>query len=660
MTVVRIPPELESDFAWLDALISRAVLAMRMRRALSAQEFHGMRVSDEQIDAALAGQGRPPPWPDAAAEYALSPRLTKLCKTLNLSATEGRVLLLGLTTQIDRRYEAVFAYLNDAVTLRSPTIDLALRVFEGLPDVAEALAPGGRLARIGAITTAPLPHPGGWRARSFLASDLIALHLLDVPLLSALNGLEHVQSAHEDDKLTGTHHPAGQGKAPLIHVTGPNAELGTATGARLLEGYGLAPVLAKDATADPNGHARALELLTRLEPTGIMLLGDNEALVEAALSRWPSDRPLVVVGGPRPRATTRPILSREAEVPKPEVAAQHWAKLGACSPETADKLAHAYAFGPDQIERIAQTARLHGGGDTALSDAARAARSVDFGPLAQHIDSQRPLDDLVFAAPTRAALDDVTAAISHRHKVLGDWGFGRARGGGALSALFTGPPGTGKTIAAAALASEAGLNLYRIDLSAVVDKYIGETEKNLERVFDAASDTDCVLLFDEADALFGKRSETRDARDRYANQEVSYLLQRIESLPPGMIVILTTNLAKNMDQAFLRRLTHIVDFPRPTAELRQLIWENIFPAQTPVNDDLPYRNIAREFDLSGGEIRQIALDAAFRAASADRAVSVADLRAALRRHFEKLGSSVPDQALRALDPPPKARLKKAV
>ena len=235
--------------------------------------------------------------------------------------------------------------------------------------------------------------------------------------------------------------------------------------------------------------------------------------------------------------------------------------------------------------------------------------------LAERIEAIATWDDLVLPLPQKRILRAIAAQVKQRSQVYGQWGFGGqgSRGLG-MSALFAGVSGTGKTMAAEVLARALALDLYRIDLSAVVSKYIGETEKNLRRVFDAAESGSVILLFDEADALFGKRSEVKDSHDRYANMEVSYLLQRMEAYQG--LAILTTNLKDTLDTAFLRRLRFIIKFPFPDAAQRQEIWQRAFPKDTPVHE-LDLAKLAR-LNVAGGNIRNIALNAAFLAAADDR------------------------------------------
>jgi ATPase family associated with various cellular activities (AAA) len=260
--------------------------------------------------------------------------------------------------------------------------------------------------------------------------------------------------------------------------------------------------------------------------------------------------------------------------------------------------------------------------DATLWNAVRSLGRPKLDDLAQRIEPAAGWDDLILPGPQKAALHQIAAHARQRLRVYQEWGFGgkSARGLG-IAALFAGESGTGKTMAAEVLASELHLDLYRIDLSSVVSKYIGETEKNLRRVFDAAEDSGAILLFDEADALFGKRSEVRDSHDRYANIEVSYLLQRMEAYRG--LAILTTNMKSALDTAFQRRLRFVVHFPFPDQEHRLEIWRQIFPKATPVKA-LDYAKLAR-LHVAGGNIRNIALNAAFTAAEAGEPVSMSHL-----------------------------------
>ncbi len=273
------------------------------------------------------------------------------------------------------------------------------------------------------------------------------------------------------------------------------------------------------------------------------------------------------------------------------------------------------------------------------ADLYAAARSESGGGLArlvQKIEPSYTWDDIVLPRRQMQALREICAAVRFRHVVHTVWGFDRKLAlGKGLTALFSGSSGTGKTMASQVIAHELGLDLYRIDLSSVVSKYIGETEKNLSQIFRAAEASNTILFFDEADALFGKRSEVKDAHDRYANIEVAYLLQKMEEYRG--VAILATNLSRNMDDAFARRLSHTVEFPFPDAAHRERIWRQVFPQAAPVGADVDFPFLAGQFQLSGGNIRNVALTAAFMAASDGGVIGMRQLIAATARELEKLG-----------------------
>jgi ATP-dependent 26S proteasome regulatory subunit len=282
--------------------------------------------------------------------------------------------------------------------------------------------------------------------------------------------------------------------------------------------------------------------------------------------------------------------------------------------------------------RLAARVAPPGSGVT-VTDRVRRVAAGHLDTLARRMSLSRGWDDLVLPADQQAQLRELVARHRFRGRVYDDWRF-LARPSSGLVALFSGPSGTGKTLAAEVIAADLGLDAYKIDLSSVVSKYIGETEKNLGRIFDAAASADLVLFFDEADSLFGKRSEVSDARDRYANIEVSYLLQRLESYDG--IVILATNLQRNIDAAFVRRLSLAVEFPLPERPERRRIWRGAFPGDAPTRDvDLDF--LADSFKVSGGVIRNAALGAAFLAAADRQVITMEHLALALKREFQKAG-----------------------
>jgi SpoVK/Ycf46/Vps4 family AAA+-type ATPase len=268
-----------------------------------------------------------------------------------------------------------------------------------------------------------------------------------------------------------------------------------------------------------------------------------------------------------------------------------------------------------------------------LWDACLASTRPGLDTLAQRLELKVAWEDLVLPDDEMNTLRQVADQVKQRNKVYEEWGFARKMNRGlGINALFAGESGTGKTMAAEVIANSLRLHLYRIDLSAVVSKYIGETEKNLRLLFDAAEEGRAILLFDEADALFGKRSEVKDSHDRYANIEISYLLQRIEAYRG--LAILATNMLNALDTAFMRRLRFVVKFPFPSVADRKRIWQKVFPADMP-REGLDYDRLAR-LSLTGGSIHNVALNSAFMAAQASTPVQMPLILSAARSEFRKL------------------------
>jgi SpoVK/Ycf46/Vps4 family AAA+-type ATPase len=271
-----------------------------------------------------------------------------------------------------------------------------------------------------------------------------------------------------------------------------------------------------------------------------------------------------------------------------------------------------------------------------LVAACRAHSNRKLGELAQQVKAPYRWNDLVLPADQMGQLHALCDYVRYRSVVYDTWGFDRKLAlGKGLNALFAGPSGTGKTMAAAIVANALAVDLYKIDLSSVVSKYIGETEKNLSRIFAEAESSNAILFFDEADALFGKRSEVRDAHDRYANIEVGYLLQKMEEYTG--IVILATNFRRNMDDAFVRRMHFTIEFPFPNQADRLRIWQQIWPPETPRHPDLDLHFLAERLELAGGHIRNIALAAAFLAAADGEVVTMHHLIRATEREYQKMG-----------------------
>jgi DNA replication protein DnaC len=312
-----------------------------------------------------------------------------------------------------------------------------------------------------------------------------------------------------------------------------------------------------------------------------------------------------------------------------------------------NSLANTYRFTAGQISDTIGVATniTHQGNSNAskrtvdvLQESCRSQSHHKLATLAQKVRCPNSWDDLVLPAARKERLREISNFIKYREVVYVQWGFGRKLTlGRGLNILFTGPSGTGKTMAAGILANEFGHELYKIDLSSVVSKYIGETEKNISKIFAEAATSNAMLFFDEADALFGKRSEIKDAHDRYANIEVNYLLQKMEEHEG--IVILATNLSKNMDDAFLRRMHFTVEFPFPDEQQRYLIWKQMYPEQAPLANNIDYHFLAERMKLPGGNIKNVAVASAFYAAEQKAEVAMSHVMLAAEREYKKIGKS---------------------
>lgn len=309
-------------------------------------------------------------------------------------------------------------------------------------------------------------------------------------------------------------------------------------------------------------------------------------------------------------------------------------------------IAGLYKFNDGQIRSVVERARLRslaltGSADLSESELIAGCReesSQNLAELAVKVETRHSWDYLILPEDQKAQLRELCNHMKYRSHVYENWAYHTRVTAQGLNALFTGPPGTGKTLAASIIANELGLDLYKVDLSTVVSKYIGETEKNLSKIFKEAESSNAILFFDEADSLFGKRSAVRDAHDRYANIQVGYLLQKMEEFP-GM-TILASNLIENIDDAFMRRLHFSVDFPFPAAPEREKIWSVSFPEQAPLADDVDFEKLGRRVKVPGGNIRNIALHAAFHAAADESEITLRHIARAARREYEKEGRSL--------------------
>jgi hypothetical protein len=661
------PPTLHPELERLDRLIAREIQRLRATYEISLDEFRGLYISDEQVDALVrVRHGETDPVAEQPPELIAGAPWARLIERFELDPVERDTLLIAVAPELDRKYETLFAYLNNEVGRRWPTLDLAGRLIGDALAARRVLSPKGVLFQSGLIEPIPESARRPEAAQEFAAATAVGrfLHGLDPAAGPELR--LHAAQPGEAGPLAPMERFVDGQRPPLLVLEGMPGS-GRLRAARSFAAALGRQVLEADlaVTARPAPDVlREAGVWARLENAILFIRGfDEVALAEPATKRRLSAA-LEVLPGPVLAAipfgggvpetlASFPVV--RIVWPEPDMAARHalWSDALAAAghdaePATLDGLAERFHLTPSQIVRAARVASightLDGGGDPIvpagwLFRAAREQSGDALDGLAARM--TRPVDwrDLVLPAATLNRLREVASAVANRELVQRQWGMGRlSLSPDGLAVLFQGASGTGKTMAASAIAGELELDLYRIELAGVVSKYIGETEKNIDRIFRAARRCNAILLFDEADALFGKRSEVKDAHDRYANLEVAYLLQRMEEHDGP--VILTTNLAKNIDQAFARRLHYVVEFPRPNLPARASLWCQMLAPPLPCAVDVDADHLARAFDLTGGEIRNVALDAAFMAAADGRIVTMAHLVSAAARTLQQQGKIV--------------------
>jgi hypothetical protein len=601
-----------------------------------------------------------------AAMHPARPALDVLGAAFDLSPFERDVVVLCAGVELDSSFASLCAQAQGDPQKSFPTFGLALAA---LPEAHwSALTPDAplrhwRLIEIGAggaLTASPM------RIDERVLNFLVGASHLDDRLAGLVERVEQVdelvpsQNALVDRIVRAWSNLSGSA-APIVQLLGEDATSARAIAAAACAELNLR-LAALDARVLPT-EARELDALRRLWEREAVLNGsallldaldldDADAARGAALLSFleRTRSALFCVSHARRRALTRAALALDVQKPSADEQRVLWQHaLGAAAPQLNGKLETLVAqFNLDAPTiRAASANALQDSRDDSLADALWEQCRVYARPrlesLAQRIEPAATWDDIVLPDAQLAILRDIAAHVRQRHTVYETWGWANksARGLG-ISALFAGTSGTGKTMAAEVLANELRLDLYRIDLSAVVSKYIGETEKNLRRVFDAAEEGGALLVFDEADALFGKRSEVKDSHDRYANIEVSYLLQRMEAYRG--LAILTTNLQEALDKAFLRRLRFIVQFPFPDFAQRVEIWRRVFPPQTPT-EGLDHSRLAR-LNIAGGNIRNIALHASFLAADQGKCVRMAHLLSATRSEYAKMDKPLTEIEIR--------------
>jgi ATP-dependent 26S proteasome regulatory subunit len=616
-------------------------------------------------------------------------RLPHLSSVFGLSDFETDILLLALAPELDQRYQKLYSYVQDDVTRKRPTVGLALQLF--CSNLEERII--GRKAfnedsQLFASSLIRLYDDSGEKpapliSRFIKMEQRVVEFLLgddrpDNSLAESGESLRRVMPRFDLDALVlpqnvkalaekfpamaadggpwtcCLHGPRGVGKKTLAEaickalnqsllfidfpgVVGIDIQLRNLVRAGLREAriFGSAVYFNRwhEITANESGRISALHI------------------VEEEIKRFPG---LIFIGShaswqPSDLASHR-FVALELQHPSEQQRQNLWELYlhtngRRVDPEVSPAhLAASFRFTAGQIQQCISSAehhaQLHQGPDFQLSMENLLARCREEATqhlvsFAKQVTPKRSWEDLVLPKDTFAHLREFCQQVRCRAKVYDDWGFGNKLSlGKGLLALFTGVSGTGKTLTAEIMANALGLGLYKVDLSCVVSKYIGETEKNLSRVFQDAQESNAILFFDEADALFGKRTEVKDAHDRYANIEINYLLQRVEEYEG--VIIMSSNMSNNIDPAFLRRMQASIDFPFPDENNRLQIWRGIFPHQTPLADDVDLDFLARKFKITGGNIKNVALAAAFRAAEDGNAVRMEHLILAMKREYQKL------------------------
>ncbi len=612
----------------------------------------------------------------AAAAAGVAIPFLQLAQTFQLAQFDQDALLAALAPELDLRYGKIYGYLNNDPALELATIDLLIDLLAppGLGRLAlvRNLAEEGTLARHHMIEVTPSgsaasslratvrPDAGivAWLFGAYQPSPLLRNHLALEPDREALLWLltpelhqAMAEAAQSDDLL-------------ILHG---RDQLSQQSACAVLSALADRPLLVLDLESTQRASV-ALSVAIELTLRDALLTGaiplfvgwesasQSNALTQALVDRIVNFSGLLVLSSAaqwQPRAVARNRRIRSFAFPvavavERRTLLEHFLEdAGVAAIEVGDltTLAGQFSLTGEQWRDVVASAQ-----DTAaqthtplnqehLYAAARETSSPELLNLGHKINPRFDWDDLVLPSEPTAILHEIVETVRRRAFVLEEWGLGKSLVSSAGTAvLFSGPPGTGKTMAAEVLARHLGLDLYKIDLSGIISKYIGETEKNLEQVFAEAEDSNAILFFDEADAIFGKRSEVSDAHDRHANIEISYLLQRMESY--NGVTILATNLRGNLDEAFFRRIHFAVDLPFPEVADRVRIWLALFPRGVPCAPDIDLEVMARRFRFAGGNIRNVLVSAAYLAAANGGQMNQAHLLHGARREMQKMGRMV--------------------
>ncbi len=575
-----------------------------------------------------------------------------LVRELELQPVDCFVLALALSAVVDSAAGTVFAACLNDPNRQIPTLALAQRLWDAPQEILPLADPAHSLSRYGLLASAPVEWEAPLNVPATVARQLL---FPDTALPAALQSLSPAAQSPPDDieiKLAVARlKSAAQDRSRIVPLLGARTSPLAQTAAHVAAQLGCKaaqPVLG----VRVNDVAALMTLawlrgLALYLPFSLLGCDANDRHEHSATLPLPA-LPLTVFVGIDDRSALKRLPAAHVfpalTVPTLDYRARlaRWhsglplAQRDVEMERAIADCARRFRYEGESIECICQSLKALGRPPRAQDLYAACRADVDLGDLAQAVMPRFGFDDLMLPVKQSAQLAELIQATRSLTKVHYEWGTARVWGEGGLSALFAGPPGTGKTMAAEAIAHTVGMPLYRIDLSQVVNKYIGETEKNLRRLFDVADASDVILFFDEADALFGKRTEVKDAHDRYANLEVSYLLERMERFKG--LAILATNRKRDLDEAFLRRLRYLVEFPLPEKEERLRIWRSVIPEGVDAQAlDLEF--LAQRFALAGGHIRAIVFHACLQSASTDgpRRLEMPAVIHAVKRELDKLG-----------------------
>lgn len=575
-------------------------------------------------------------WIESHVVERASDSFSRAFTRLELGRTERDILTLLFAWAIDPRVGLLFGHLHDALQRTRPSSGAIAEALRQPAAVATALMPSSTLRRE-RLVGLDREGPDG----SLSIDPRVVRFLLDgaiVPLENSAGRLVHAAIDEANPSDASPSELARLGAAEVLVIRGATGAGRHRLASAVARHEGRSLIDLRLERADRDG---VLDLVTAAARDAALLdarlslagaIDDDTARALMSVRRVP----LVVIlepDAPLPSALLeRRIAQVRLAVPPAHERARLWAReLGR---DEADSeiatIASRYSFTPGLIRRAAKQASSVG-----LNEAARLQLRHELDHIAQRNEGVSSWERLVVPTGTLEALQAICAQARQRNRVGDDWGFARHHAlGHGVKALFYGRPGTGKSLAADIVARDLELPLYRIDLSRIVSKWIGETEQNLSRLFDEAAKSHGILFFDEADSLFAKRTAVHSSTDRYANMEVNHLLQRIEAHEG--IVILATNLKTNIDDAFARRLHYVVDFPEPDAAAREQIWRISFPPEAPMHADVDVQTLAHRFEIPGGAIRNAVVGGAFLAASESSPIRQQHLARALRREFAKL------------------------